>query len=179
MEPRDNPETLPEETQDIKDETQKPMPKKILVVDDNTDALRTAEAILKKARYEVITLNNPKFIFKLIKHERPDVVVLDIIMPPLDGYTVCQEIRKLYGDKIPVLLCTAQSYEQDLIQKAYKEFGANDYILKPVKSEEFLPKIKTLVKISKQIKKKTQLTEQRNKDEDRGQAGQNIQNQKP
>ncbi|MFH1621916.1 MAG: response regulator transcription factor [Candidatus Omnitrophota bacterium] len=150
------------DTNDSSESLAKKSAKKILVVDDNSDALRTAEGILKKARYDVVTLNNPKFIFKLIKQERPDVVVLDIIMPPLDGYTVCQEIRKLYGDKIPVLLCTAQSYEQDLVQNAYKEFGANDYILKPIKSEEFLPKIKALVKKSHQINK------QRGNDEDFG-----------
>jgi DNA-binding response OmpR family regulator len=144
MDVKDKPEILP-----------KKLPKRILVVDDNPDALKNAEEILKKAHYEVITLNNPKFIFKLIKNERPDVVVLDIIMSPLDGYTVCQEIRKLYGNKIPVLLCTAQSYEQDFIQNAHQEFGADDYMFKPVKAEDFLVKIKALVKKSEQIKKKT------------------------
>jgi two-component system OmpR family response regulator len=133
--------------------SQKPS-RKILVVDDTPEALKAAEEILKKAKYDVITLDNPKFIFKLLKQEMPDVVVLDIIMPPLDGYAVCQEIRKLYGEKFPILLCTAQSYEQDLVQNAYKEFGANDYMLKPVNPQEFLSKIKALVKKGDQIKKK-------------------------
>lgn len=131
----------------------KKIPKKILVVDDNPDALRTAEAILKKAKYEVIALDTPRFVFKVLKTERPDVVVLDIIMPHMDGYAVCKEIRKLYADKIPILLCTAQSYEQDLVQSAYKDFGANDYILKPLKPDEFLEKIKTLIKKSSQKQK--------------------------
>ena len=67
-------------------------------------------------------------------------------MRPIDGYAVCEEIKKAYGDKIPVLLCTAQTYETDFIQKAYKEFGADDYTLKPLNPEEFLGKIKTLLK---------------------------------
>ena len=159
----DNPEITPEGMQESEQpQAPKRPPKKILVVDDTPEALKAAEEILKKARYEVVTLSNPKFIFKLIKQERPDAVVLDIIMPPLDGYTVCQEIRKLYGDKIPVLLSTAQSYEQDLVQNAYKEFGANDYILKPINAEEFLPKIKALIKKGEQIKKQIQ----RSRDED-------------
>ncbi|MFC1646302.1 PleD family two-component system response regulator [Candidatus Omnitrophota bacterium] len=171
----DNSQGLPKKTQESEAKTQKRAPKKILVVDDNPEELKAAEEILKKARYDVITLSNPKFIFKLLKQERPDVVILDIIMPPLDGYTVCQEIRKLYGDKIPVLLSTAQSYEQDLVQNAYKEFGANDYILKPVKAEEFLPKIKALIKKGEQIKKQIQ----RSRDEDSGQTSKSFQNKKP
>jgi len=144
----------PNKTQEATPVVVKKPAKKILVVDDTPEALKAAEEILKKAKYEVITLNNPKFIFKLLKQDKPDVVVLDIIMPPLDGYTVCQEIRKLYGEKIPVLLSTAQSYEQDLVQTAYKEFGANDYILKPMNPEELISKIKALVKKGEQIKKK-------------------------
>ena len=133
---------------------QKKPAKKILIVDDTPEALKAAEEILKKAKYDVTTLNNPKFVFKLLKQERPDVVILDIIMPPLDGYTVCQEIRKLYGDKIPVLLSTAQSYEQDLVQSAHKEFGADDFILKPVNPEELVSKVKFLVKKGEQIMKR-------------------------
>lgn len=154
MDNSNKPESLPENGLTAESSIPKSASKKILVVDDNLDALKLAEAILKKARFEVITLSNPKFIFKLIKEERPEVVVLDIIMPPLDGYTVCQEIRKLYGEKIPILLCTAQSYEQDLVQTAHKEFGANDYILKPVNPEELVSKVKALVKKGEQIKKK-------------------------
>lgn len=168
------PESLPENNQNPESSLPKSPSKKILVVDDNPDALKNAEAILKKANYNVITLNNPKFIFKLIKEERPDAVVLDIIMPPLDGYAVCQEIRKLYGDKIPILLCTAQSYEQDFVQNAYKEFGANDYILKPVNAEAFLPKVKALIKKGEQIKKKMEKV----KNEDSRPTGKNIQNKK-
>lgn len=144
-------ENLSGEIQKTEPQTQKRIPKKILVVDDNPDALREAEAILKKARYEVVTLNYPKFLLKTIKTERPDVVVLDIIMPHTDGYALCAEIKKLFANKIPVLLCTAQSYEQDLIQRAYKDFGADDYILKPLKAEEFIPKIKALTKKRKKL----------------------------
>jgi len=152
----ENPEAISQEGQNLGQDVQKQASKKILIVDDDPLAIRTAEAILKKVHYEVLTLNNPKFIFKVIKSEHPDLVILDIIMRPVDGYAVCEEIKKAYGDKIPVLLCTAQSYEQDFIQNSYKEFGADDYILKPVKSEEFLPKVKALIKKNSSSRKKNQ-----------------------
>lgn len=123
--------------------------KKILIVDDDPLAIKTAEDILKRSHYDVISLTNPKFIFKLIKSENPDLIILDIIMRPVDGYTLCSEIKKAYADKIPVLLCTALSYEQDLIKKAHKEFGADDFALKPLQAEEFLQKVKALLKKKK------------------------------
>jgi len=125
---------------------QKRTQKKILVVDDTPEALKNAQDILTKAKYEVLTLDNPKFIFKVIKNEWPDLIILDIIMRPVDGYAVCAEIKKAYGDKFPILLCTAQSYEQDFIQRAHKEFGADDYTLKPLDPEVFLTKVKALLK---------------------------------
>ena len=149
--PNASSETPQADVQKIETKTQKRPAKKILVVDDNPLALKEAEAILKKDHYEVLILGNPKFVLKTIEAERPDVIVLDIIMSPIDGYTLCAEIKKLYLDKIPVLLCTAQSYEQDLVQKMHKEFGADDYILKPLNAEDFLKKIKALSKRRKKL----------------------------
>ncbi len=120
------------------------MVKKILLIDDDTNALQTAEAILKSAGYNVLTLNFPKFALKIIKDERPDLVISDIIMPYTDGYALCDEIKKVFINKIPVLLCTAKSYEQDLIETSYKDFGADDFIIKPYKKEELLEKVKAL-----------------------------------
>jgi two-component system response regulator ArlR len=69
-------------------------------------------------------------------------------MPYHDGYSLCQELRKLYGDKIPIILSTAKSYEQELIAKASKEFGANDFIIKPYNKEELLKKVEAVFKKS-------------------------------
>ena len=122
------------------------MAKKILIVDDDLNALKEAETTLKSAGYEIMSLDHPKFIFKVIKTEQPDLILSDIIMPYHDGYSICQELRKLYGDKIPVILCTAKSYEQELIAKASREFGANDFIIKPYNKEELLKKVETVLK---------------------------------
>jgi DNA-binding response OmpR family regulator len=123
---------------------------KVLVVDDDMNATQTAEAILKTAGYEVVCLNNPKFIFKVIKAEQPDVIISDIIMPRWDGYALCREIKELYRNKIPVILCTAKSYEQELIEKAHKEFGADDFIFKPFKQETLLKKLEIIINKKKE-----------------------------
>ena len=108
------------------------MPKN-LVVDDDMNATRLAESILKAEGHQVIILNYPKPIFKVVKTEQPDLIICDIIMPRLDGYALCKEIKELYRGKIPVILCTAKSYEKDLIENAHKDFGADDFIFKPFK----------------------------------------------
>ncbi|MDP2939133.1 MAG: response regulator transcription factor [Candidatus Omnitrophota bacterium] len=120
------------------------MAKKILVVDDDVSSLKLTESVLKSAGYDVLTLDYPKYVLKVIKEEKPALVVLDIIMPYKDGYALCEEIKKIFCNKIPVLLCTAKSYEQDLIEKAYKDFGADDFIIKPFEAEDLLQKIKAL-----------------------------------
>ena len=126
---------------------------KILIVDDDRNAARIAETTLKKAGYQVVCLNDPKFIFKVIKTEQPDVVLSDIIMPRLDGYALCKEIKELYRNKIPVVLCTAKSYEQELIEKAHKEFGADDFIFKPFKEEVLLEKVQSVLNNIKEAPK--------------------------
>lgn len=119
------------------------MSKKILLVDDDVSSLQLAESILKPAGYEVLTLNFPKFALKTIREEKPNLVVLDIIMPYQDGYALCQEIKKIFCNKIPVLLCTAKSYEKEMIESACKDFGADGFMIKPFKKEELLEKVKS------------------------------------
>lgn len=120
------------------------MAKKILVIDDDHGSLLLVESLLKANGYEVLTLDFPKDTMKLIKRERPDLVLLDILMPYKDGYKVCEEIKTVYGKKIPVIVFTAKPYEKDLIPEAHKDFGADDYVLKPFDSKTLLEKIKKL-----------------------------------
>ncbi|MFC1704238.1 PleD family two-component system response regulator [Candidatus Omnitrophota bacterium] len=122
------------------------MAQKILIVDDDAEALRSAESILKTAGFEVVALNHPKFILKIVKNEKPDIILSDIIMPHQDGYALCKEIKELYNNAIPVLLCTNKTYEEDLIETAYKDFGADDFIIKPFKEDELLEKVKATIK---------------------------------
>lgn len=119
---------------------------KILLVDDDMDATRAAERILKSAGFDVIILNYPKEVFKVIKTEKPDLVISDIIMPRIDGYALCKEIKELYRNKVPVILCTAKSYEQELIEKAHRDFGADGFLFKPFKEDELVGKVEKIIK---------------------------------
>ena len=104
------------------------------------------EAILTSNGYQVISLSFPKNVLKTIKQEEPHLVLLDIIMPYKDGYMVCNEIKESFGSKMPVILFTSQPYEKDFIKDAHKDFGADDYITKPFKTEELLAKIVQLAR---------------------------------
>lgn len=121
------------------------MAKKIWVVDDDIGMLRLVESVLTASGYEVATYNTPKNLLKPLKNEMPELVILDIIMPHIDGYKMCSEIKKLYNNKIKVLLFTAQSYEKDLIKDAHKDFGADDFVTKPFDTKIFLQKVEKLI----------------------------------
>lgn len=121
------------------------MKKKILVVDDDKSILILAKKLLESEGYEVLTLDTPKFAIKKIKKELPSLVILDILMPHMDGYKLCEEIKESFHQKIFVIIFTSQPYEKDLIQEAYRDFGADDYLLKPFDRKTFIEKVKKYV----------------------------------
>ena len=120
--------------------------KKILIVDDDPGIRRLLEKRLSAAGYEIIMAANGIEGEKLARHEAPDLILLDVLMPLKDGYKVCEEIKKVYRQDIPIIIFTGQPYEKELINEAYKEFGADDYLLKPLDIEELLKKVKKLIK---------------------------------
>ena len=119
--------------------------KRILVVDDDMGIVRLLEKRLQASGYDVLTANNGMEGVKVAKRENPDLILLDVIMPLKDGYKVCEELKKVYKKTIPIIIFTGQPYEKDLINEAYKEFGADDYVLKPLNIEVLLEKIKKLI----------------------------------
>ena len=118
----------------------------ILVVDDDPGLRRLLEKRLSAAGYEVLMAANGIEGVKLARHEDPDLILLDVLMPLQDGYKACEEIKKVYRQDIPIIIFTGQPYEKELINEAYKEFGADDYLLKPLDMEELLKKVKKLIK---------------------------------
>lgn len=118
------------------------MSKKVLVVDDDPGTLKLLQSVLASLDYICIAIKDPTQALKTIQNEMPDLVLLDVIMPQLDGYSLCKEIKSLYKNKIPVIIFTAQSYEKDLIEEAYKQFDADDYLTKPFDTQQFIQKIK-------------------------------------
>ncbi len=124
---------------------EKNIDKKIMVIDDDSGTLHMLESILTKNGFSVTTLNFPKNALKIIKTDTPDLILLDILMPYKDGYTLCEEIKTTFSNKIPVITFTSNSYEKSYIEDAYKDFGADDFIIKPFKTVNLLKKIKNLL----------------------------------
>jgi len=118
--------------------------KKILLVDDEKDLVETVTFRLEAAGYEVVPAYDGQEGFEKAKSEKPDLIILDLMLPKMDGYKVC---RMLNFDgkykKIPILMFTARAQESD--KKIGEEVGANDYITKPFEPQALLGKIKELL----------------------------------
>jgi len=123
---------------------------KILVVDDsesNIDALK----LLLKEKYEVLTSMNGKGAIELLKKIEVDLILLDILLPDIDGYEICKLLKNDETTKnIPIIFVTAR-LDADSISKAY-EVGGVDYITKPLKAIEVLCRVKTQLKLQNLIK---------------------------
>ena len=118
--------------------------KKILVVDDEPDILKVVTFRVKKLEYEVVTATNGQEALDLIQKEEPDLILLDIELPVMNGYEVCQRIKTNEKLKhIPIIFLTASSASK--IAEKVKEFNADDYLIKPFDSEELLKKIKNFI----------------------------------
>ena len=117
---------------------------KILIVDDDPKAVKLMGYILYKEGYEVVPALSGKEALKLLKEEKPDLVILDIMMPEMDGYEVCRRIRAdPETAKVPVIMLTAKAMLEDKI--AGFEAGADDYITKPVLPAELLARVRVLL----------------------------------
>lgn len=117
---------------------------KVLIVDDDPNILLSLEFLLSKNNYQVFVARNGMEALASIEKEIPDVVLLDIMMPDLDGYLVCEFIRKNEAYKhAKVIFLSARSKESD-IEKGY-QMGADLYIVKPFSTRTLLEKITEFV----------------------------------
>jgi two-component system, OmpR family, response regulator RpaB len=115
---------------------------KILVVDDEINIRRILETRLSIMGYEVITAADGEEALFLYRKEMPNLIILDIMMPKLDGYGVCQEIRK--ESEIPIIMLTALNDVTDKITGL--ELGADDYIVKPFSPKELEARVKSILR---------------------------------
>src|SRR5579864_909050 len=111
---------------------------KILVVDDEATILQTLRFNLERNGYIVCTAGDGRQALSVAETEKPDLILLDIMLPALDGIEVCREIRK--RSSVPVLMLTAKDQEIDKVLGL--EIGADDYITKPFSVYELLARIK-------------------------------------
>jgi DNA-binding response OmpR family regulator len=117
-------------------------PKKILVVDDEVDLVKTVSFSLEAEGYTVLVSYNGEDALNQARKENPDLILLDIMLPKLDGYKVCRLLKFDERYKhIPVLMLTAKTQEKDKI--VGMETGADEYIAKPFDMDELMEKIKT------------------------------------
>ena len=119
--------------------------KKILVVDDQDDLVKTIQFALELEQYEVLVSYNGEDALNQARRKNPDLILLDIMLPKLDGYKVCRLLKFDEQFKhIPILMLTAKTQEKDKILGV--ETGADEYITKPFDIEELIGKVKAYLK---------------------------------
>jgi DNA-binding response OmpR family regulator len=116
--------------------------KKVLVVEDDPTLLETLEYNLTRQGYDVCTATDGLAALEVARQERPDLVVLDIMLPKLDGFEVCRILRREMN--VPILMLTARVDEIDKVVGL--EMGADDYLTKPFSMRELLARVKALLR---------------------------------
>lgn len=119
------------------------MSKKILVIDDEPELVKALKIRFESKGYKVAQASDGEEGIKKIQGEKPDLIVLDIMMPAMDGYTFAREVRFNPGTKhIPVIILTAKEKMKDLFEIE----GIKEYIVKPFEYQELLDRIEKLLK---------------------------------
>jgi two-component system alkaline phosphatase synthesis response regulator PhoP len=120
----------------------------VLAVDDEPSVLRLVEIKLKKAGFEVLTARNGEEGLQTAVSEQPDVVLMDVMMPKMDGYTAVAKIKEQMNPAPIILMLTAKGQESDVIKGL--SGGADDYIIKPFAPRELIARINVaLIKAGK------------------------------
>ena len=115
--------------------------KKILVVDDSRTALFMVTTILRKERYELVTASDGEEALEVAAAERPDLILMDVIMPRKTGFEACRELKRREDTKsIPVILVTTRG-EGENVEAGFQS-GCNDYVTKPINAQELLTKVR-------------------------------------
>jgi two-component system, OmpR family, alkaline phosphatase synthesis response regulator PhoP len=120
-------------------------PKKILIVEDENDILQLVKLYLEKEGFRTVTAMTGPEALKQVKAEKPDVMVLDLMLPELDGLEVCKRVRVNPDTAmLPILMLTAKAEESDTIVGL--ELGADDYVTKPFSPKTLVARVKALVR---------------------------------
>ncbi len=124
------------------------MSNKILVVDDEQSIMNIIAFNLKKEGYEVVTAEDGEMAITIFDTEKPDLILLDIMMPKIDGYGVCKRIRD--KSDVPIIMLTARADEVDKVLGL--EIGADDYVTKPFSNRELMARVKANLRRKSNIK---------------------------
>ncbi len=118
------------------------MPEKILVVDDEQSIVELIKFNLEKEDWQVVTAYDGDEALDVFRREKPDLVLLDIMLPIKDGWQVCKELRET--SSVPIIMLTAKGDEPDKIKGL--EIGADDYITKPFSPKELVARVKAALR---------------------------------
>jgi len=118
------------------------MTQKILVVDDEAEIVRLVRAYLERAGFAVVTASEGRQALAVFRHERPNLVVLDLNLPGMDGLDVCRALRR--DSDVPIIMLTARIEETDRLIGL--ELGADDYIVKPFSPREVVARVRTVLR---------------------------------
>lgn len=133
------------------------MQHKILIVDDDENICELLRLYLEKDGFETLVANDGEQAVKYANNNSPDLILLDIMLPGLDGWQVCREIRKT--SDTPIIMLTAKSETFDKILGL--ELGADDYVSKPFDTKEVIARIKAVLRRSNDNDKQNQISEVR------------------
>ncbi|RAQ98433.1 DNA-binding response regulator [Thermogemmatispora tikiterensis] len=114
----------------------------ILCVDDDPHLLRLVSRNLELEGYAVLTASDGEQALAVFKEQQPDLILLDVMMPRLDGFSVCQRVREYSG--VPIILLTARGQDQDKVRGL--DLGADDYLTKPFSIEELLARVRAVLR---------------------------------
>ncbi|MEF2918923.1 MAG: response regulator transcription factor [Acutalibacteraceae bacterium] len=117
-------------------------PKKILIVDDDTNICELLRLYIEKEGFETAIAYNGMQALKLFEQEKPELILLDIMLPELDGWQVCREVRKT--SQVPIIMLTAKGEVFDRVLGL--ELGADDYVVKPFEAKEIIARIHAVLR---------------------------------
>ncbi len=123
------------------------MPERVLVVDDDESTVQLVAVTLSRAGYEVLTARSGEEALSVMRYEPPNLMVLDLMLPGMDGFDVCREVRRT--SSLPILILTARTDEIDRVVAF--EIGADDYVMKPFSPRELAERIKAILRRSRSV----------------------------
>ncbi len=117
---------------------------KIVVVDDSYAELQLIESVLKSASHTVVSYPNTEKLEEKLLKDRPDMIIMDVVMPGRNGFQACRDLKNDERFKgIPVVLCSSKGQESDKFWG--QQQGANGYVVKPFKNEDLLAAVKKII----------------------------------
>ncbi|HYK02561.1 MAG TPA: response regulator [Thermoanaerobaculia bacterium] len=115
--------------------------KKILLVDDSATTLMMEQMVLRGQPYQIVTARNGREAVAAAAAEKPDLILLDVVMPEMNGFEACRQIREQEATKyVPIIMVTTKGEEQN-VETGF-ESGCSDYITKPINGAELLTKVR-------------------------------------